>query len=35
MADIIISDLPTISSATIDDVFIINDGNATTSIILG
>ena len=31
MADINISELPSISSATNDDVFIINDANATTS----
>ena len=31
MADITISNLPAISAATNDDVFIINDGDATTS----
>ena len=31
MADVVVSDLPLITQATLDDVFIINDGNDTTS----
>ena len=33
MADVVVSDLPLITQATLDDVFIINDGNDTTSTI--
>ena len=31
MAEVVVSELPLITQATLDDVFIINDGNDTTS----